>query len=43
MVPGQADGTVELDWPAEGLRCTIRLPAPQFRDLPVDSPQFKLL
>ena len=43
MVPGQADGTVELDWPAEGLCCTIRFQAPQLRDLPPESPQFQLL
>ena len=43
VVPGQAEGTVDVSWPVEGLRCSIRFPAPQYDELNLDSPQFQLL
>jgi PAS domain S-box-containing protein len=43
VVPGQAEGTVDVSWPAKGLRCSIRFPAPQYAELDLDPPQFQLL
>jgi PAS domain S-box-containing protein len=38
VVPGQADGSVELHWPSEGLRCVLSFPAPQLPELPAEAP-----
>ena len=38
VLPGQADGSVELHWRKEGLCCVLAFPAPQLPELQADMP-----